>query len=97
MKTRQNEEMQGQGNLAQEQWEGASQTGVLWEGFYGSIDPGQRLPRSLDRELELAIGREQEGKNPKMLQSAGVDTALRCCHKERETAAQVRPCIWISF
>lgn len=39
---------------------------------------GRGEPRSLDRELELAIGRKQEGKDPKTPQSAGVDTALQC-------------------
>lgn len=74
-------------------------------------DSGRELPRlgsfgktsmealtlTQDRELELAISREQEGKDPRTLQSAGVDTALRCYHKERETAAQARLATWVSF
>lgn len=35
-------------------------------------------PRSSEGELELAVRREQGGKNPKTLQSTGVDTALGC-------------------
>lgn len=76
-KEKTDEEMQSQGNLVQGQWEGGSQTWVLQEDFHaGGINP--RVPRSLDRELELAIRRQQEGKAPQTLQSAGIDTASLC-------------------